>query len=113
MLGAEYGEPVVSGLSPTEEEFTTRERGVPVLALVQRVDREPAQEAFLRRVRGAWESGQLTADFNDASDVAFVVVRSLMAGARRARPTEPTRPPHGLCSWRAATPVRRCGRSHP
>src|SRR5690242_10053465 len=45
LLGAEYGEPVARGVSPTEEEFDeARDRGISVLALVQRVEREPAQE---------------------------------------------------------------------
>src|SRR3954447_22637786 len=59
LLGAEYGEPVARGVSPTEEEFNeARERGIPVLALLQRVEREPAQEEFVRRVRGGWEDGR-------------------------------------------------------
>jgi hypothetical protein len=43
LLGAEYGEPVALGVSPTEEEFNeARERGIPVLALVRRIERESA-----------------------------------------------------------------------
>src|SRR5258708_5956401 len=38
LLGAEYGEAGKRGVSPTEEEFNeARERGLPVLALVQDV----------------------------------------------------------------------------
>src|SRR5687768_18294927 len=48
LLGAKYGEPVARGVSPTEEEFNeARDRGIPVLVLVQRIDREPAQEEFV------------------------------------------------------------------
>src|SRR4051794_13530477 len=78
LLGDEYGEPVASGLSPTEEEFNEAvQRGVPVLALVQRGEREPAQDEFLRRVRGPWETGKLTSDFTDADDVGLAVVKAL------------------------------------
>jgi hypothetical protein len=80
LLGAEYGEPVGRGVSPTEEEFNeARERGIPVLALVQRGDREPEQEAFIRRVRGDWEQGLFAPEFTDVSDVGFAVVRALNA----------------------------------
>ena len=80
LLGAEYGEPVGRGVSPTEEEFNeARERGIPVLALVQRGDREPEQEAFIRRVRGDWEQGRFAPEFSDASDVGFAVARALNA----------------------------------
>jgi hypothetical protein len=78
LLGAEYGEPGTRGMSPTEEEFDeARERAIPVLALVQKVDREPAQEDFMRRVRGKWDTGRLTADFTGANDVGLAVVKAL------------------------------------
>jgi hypothetical protein len=80
LLGAEYGEPVARGVSPTEEEFNeARDRGIPVLVLVQRIAREPAQEEFVRRVRGGWEEGRFAPEFTDASDVGFVAVRALNA----------------------------------
>ncbi len=78
LLGAEYGEQSARGVSPTEEEFQeAQERGIPVLALVQDAEREPGQEDFLWRVRGDWERGRLTADFTDASDVGYAVVKAL------------------------------------
>jgi hypothetical protein len=78
LLGAEYGEPVARGVSPTEEEFNeARERGIPVQALVQRIEREPAQDEFVRRVRGGWEQGRFAPEFTDASDVGFAAVRAL------------------------------------
>jgi hypothetical protein len=84
VLGAEYGEAGDRGMSPTEEEFNeATEHGVPVLALVQDTTREPAQEDFLRRVRGNWEKGRLTADFTNASDVGFAVTKALNAWRRR------------------------------
>lgn len=80
LLGAEYGEPVARGVSPTEEEFNEAgERGIPVLALVQRLDREPAQEEFVDRVRGGWEQVLFAPEFTDASDVGFAAVRALNA----------------------------------
>lgn len=56
LLGAEHGEPGARGISPTEEEFIEAgDRGIPVLALVQNVEREPAQEALAGpRRMGAW-----------------------------------------------------------
>jgi hypothetical protein len=84
LLGGEYGEAGGRGMSPTEEEFSQAvETGVPVLALVQDTPREPAQDAFLRRVRGGWEQGRLTADFTDAADVGFAVTRALNAWRRQ------------------------------
>lgn len=84
IIGAEYGEPGDRGLSPTEEEFQHAvEQGIPVLAVVQDTAREPAQEEFLTRVRGAWEAGRLTGTFTDASDVAFAVTQALNDWRRR------------------------------
>ncbi len=84
LLGAEYGEVGHRGVSPTEEEFNeARERGIPVLALVQNTTREPAQEDFLWRVRGDWEKGRLTADFTNAADVGFAVSKALTAWRRQ------------------------------
>jgi hypothetical protein len=52
LLGAEYGEPAQSGVSPTEEEFEEALRsGLAILALVQEgVDRDPRQQEFVNRV---------------------------------------------------------------
>lgn len=89
LLGADYGESGTRGVSPTEEEFNeARERGIPVLALVQNVAREPAQEEFLSRLRGRWEEGKLTADFTDASDVGLAVVKALDGWRRRRSGTD-------------------------
>lgn len=61
LLGAQYGEAVERGVSPTEEELQEAVRhNIPVLALVQDVDREQAQDDFLWRVRGGWGKGRLT-----------------------------------------------------
>lgn len=78
ILGARYGDPAASGLSPTEEEFDeAKRRNRPILGLRQNIEMEPAQIQFARRVGGTWEDGRLYADFNDERDVAFKVVRAL------------------------------------
>ena len=84
LVGAEYGEPGARGISPTEEEFQqARERNIDVLALVQDgVDRVPAQQEFLGRVRGTWERGNLTANFTGPGDVTLAVVKTLNAWQR-------------------------------
>ena len=92
LVGAEYGEPGERGISPTEEEFQqARDRGVDVLALVQEgVDREPAQQAFLARVRGSWEQGNFTASFTGPGDVTLAVVKTLNAWQRGQAGGDPT-----------------------
>jgi hypothetical protein len=79
VLGAEYGEPGQSGLSPTEEEFEEAlHSGLPILALVQQgVDREPRQQEFVDRVRGTWEEGHFAPTFTNSADVVTAVVSAL------------------------------------
>ncbi len=79
LLGAEYGEPMESGLSPTEEEFEEADRsGRRILALVQEgVNREPRQQQFVDRVRGSWEDGHFAPAFIGSADVVTAVVRTL------------------------------------
>jgi hypothetical protein len=91
LVGAEYGEPGARGISPTEEEFQqARERNIDVLALVQDgVDREPAQQDFLGRVRGTWERGNLTANFTGPDDVTLAVVKTLNAWQRARAGNDP------------------------
>lgn len=80
LLGREYGEPVARGVSPTEEEFDhARANRIPVLALVQAGDREPAQDAFVARVRGGWETGAFAPEFTGPADIGFAVVKTLNA----------------------------------
>ena len=91
LVGAEYGEPGARGVSPTEEEFQqARVLGIDVLVLVQDgVDREPAQQEFLGRVRGAWEQGNFTPSFTGPGDVALAAVKTLNALAARPRRRRP------------------------
>ena len=84
ILGAEYGEAGPDGASPTEQEFrAASDNNVPVLVLEQKVDREPAQEEFVGRVRGSWSEGHLTGRFTDASDVSFEATKALTDWQRR------------------------------
>lgn len=78
LLGARYGEPGASGVSPTEEEFEEAKRGnKPIVILRQDVAMEPAQQEFLARAGGGWEEGSLWDRFTDERDVGMKVVRAL------------------------------------
>jgi uncharacterized protein DUF4062 len=86
LLGAEYGEPGQSGVSPTEEEFEEAlQSGLAILALVQEgVDREPRQQEFVNRVRGTWEEGHFAPGFTNTTDVVTAVVSALNGWRNRA-----------------------------
>jgi hypothetical protein len=92
LVGAEYGESGERGISPTEEEFQqARGLGIDVLVLVQDgIDREPAQQDFLARVRGTWEQGNFTANFTGPGDVALATVKTLNAWQRGRVGTDQT-----------------------
>jgi hypothetical protein len=92
ILGAEYGESAARGVSPTEEEFQEAVRhGVPVLAIVQEgVEREPAQQEFINRVRGTWEEGRFAPGFRDRDDVMRAAVKALNEWRQRG-PSEQLR----------------------
>ena len=79
ILGGDYGEPAARGVSATEEEFQEAVRhGVPVLAIVQEaVEREPAQQEFVNRVRGTWEEGRFAPGFRDRDGVVVATVKAL------------------------------------
>jgi hypothetical protein len=89
LLGAEYGDPGQSGVSPTEEEFEEAlQSGLPILALVQEgVDREPRQQEFVNRVRGTWEEGHFAPAFTNSTDVVTAVVSALNGWRNRAPDT--------------------------
>jgi hypothetical protein len=92
VLGAEYGEPAARGVSPTEEEFQEAVRhGIPVLAIVQDgVEREPAQQEFINRVRGTWEEGRFAPGFRDRDGVMKAAVKALNEWRQRG-PSEQLR----------------------
>ncbi len=78
LLGARYGEPGSSRISPTEEEFEeAKRRNKPIVILRQDVAMEPAQQEFLARAGGGWEEGSLWDRFTDERDVGMKVVRAL------------------------------------
>ena len=77
LLGARYGEPQTSGLSPTHEEYREAKDRCPVLAFSQTgVDPEPDQRRFLDEV-GAWAGGVLTGSFSSPEQLGEEVTRAL------------------------------------
>lgn len=84
LLGADYGERTERGVSATEDELNeAQERGIPVIALVQKLARSAEQEAFVSRVRGTWSDGHFAPGFDGAGDVGLVVVAALNAWRQR------------------------------
>lgn len=77
LLGSRYGDPQPSGLSATHEEYReARERGL-VLAFVQTgVEREQAQEIFIREVQ-QWATGHYTAQFATPAQLGDAVTQAL------------------------------------
>jgi hypothetical protein len=64
LLGARYGAPQGSSLSPTHEEYREARGKKPVLAFVQSdVEREPALQAFVDEV-STWEGGGYRESFD-------------------------------------------------
>jgi hypothetical protein len=77
VLGAKYGFVAQSGLSVTEEEFNeARQRGLPILAFVQKVEREPKQQEFFDRL-GRYEAGYFVAFFNEPNELQTKVTTAL------------------------------------
>ena len=84
LLGARYGEPGASGVSPTEEEFEeAKRRNKPIVILRQDIAMEPQQQEFLARAGGGWEEGSLWDRFTDERDVGMKVVRAHERSAAR------------------------------
>jgi hypothetical protein len=77
LLGARYGSPQASGLSPTHEEFREARDLRPVLVFVQKgIAREAKQEEFISEAR-SWSTGNYTADFTTPDDLRMVMTRAL------------------------------------
>jgi hypothetical protein len=77
LLGARYGAPQGSSLSPTHEEYREARGKKPVLAFVQSdVEREPAQHAFVDEV-STWEGGGYRESFDTLESLAAAVTRGL------------------------------------
>jgi hypothetical protein len=89
LLGGEYGERTERGVSATEDEFNEAvARSIPVIALVQNVERSSEQDAFVARVRGTWSDGRFAPEFTSAADVGFAVVSALNAWRQRGAGSE-------------------------
>lgn len=89
LLGAEYGERTERGVSATEDEFNEAvRRGIPVIALVQKVARSAEQDGFVTHVRGTWSDGRFAPEFANATDVGFAVVSALNAWRQRGASSE-------------------------
>ncbi len=77
LLGARYGAPQESGISPTHEEYREARGTKPVLAFVQRgVTREAEQERFVEEV-SAWEGGGYRESFDSPESLRAAVTRAL------------------------------------
>ena len=77
LLGPRYGARQESGLSATHEEYREARERSPVLVFVQEnVEREAAQDEFVREVQD-WTSGQYTARFSTPDDLRVAVTRGL------------------------------------
>jgi hypothetical protein len=89
LLGAEYGERTERGVSATEDEFNEAvARSIPVIALIQKLERSPEQDAFVARVRGTWSDGRFAPEFTGSADVGFAVVSALNAWRQRGASSE-------------------------
>jgi hypothetical protein len=77
LLGARYGSPQASGLSPTHEEYREARGTKPVLVFVQtRITAEPDQDKFIAEV-STWEGGGFRQTFDTPASLRRVVVRAL------------------------------------
>jgi hypothetical protein len=77
LLGARYGTPQRSGLSPTHEEYHEARGRKPVLVFVQTgVTREPGEEKLVEEVSG-WEGGQYREPFDSPTSLRAVVTGAL------------------------------------
>ncbi len=77
LLGARYGTPQRSGLSPTHEEYREARGTKPVLVFVQTdVTPEPGEATFIGEV-GAWEGGQYRDPFDTPESLRKAVIGAL------------------------------------
>ena len=77
LLGARYGTPQTSGLSPTHEEYHEARGRKPVLVFVQiGITREPDEEKLVEEANG-WEDGQYRQPFDSAASLRAAVTGAL------------------------------------
>jgi hypothetical protein len=66
-----------SGLAATDEEFNeARRRGLPILCFEQKGDKEPAQAAFLQRIKD-YETGYAIVFFDTPDELKMLVVQAI------------------------------------
>jgi hypothetical protein len=77
LLGARYGTPQRTGLSPTHEEYREARGQKPVLVFVEMgVGYEPDEQKFIEEVSG-WEGGQYREPFDSPASLRAGVTRAL------------------------------------
>ena len=77
LLGARYGTPQTSGLSPPHEEYREARGSKPVLVFVQTgVTPEPGEQAFIDEV-STWEGGQYREPFDTPESLRAAVTGAL------------------------------------
>src|SRR5579862_6090654 len=77
ILGARYGDPQASGLSPTHEEYReARDRGGVLVFIQEGVKREARQDEFVKEVQ-TWARGHFTATFSTPEDLRDAVTSAL------------------------------------
>lgn len=78
IFGTRYGYVAPSsGVAATEEEFNeARRRGLPILCFEQKGPKEPAQAAFLQRIKD-YETGYAIVSFDTADELKMLVVQAI------------------------------------
>jgi hypothetical protein len=77
LLGARYGTPQASGLSPTHEEYREARGAKPILVFAQTgITTEPGQDRFIEET-GTWEGGGYRQTFDTPSSLRSAVVRAI------------------------------------
>ena len=77
LLGARYGSPQATGLSPTHEEYREARGTKPVLVFAQTgVTPEPGQDRFIEET-GTWEGGGYRQAFDTPASLRSAVVRAI------------------------------------
>lgn len=83
LLGARYGEPQDSGLSPTHEEFReARDHGAVAVFIEQDIEPVPPQQEFIREAR-EWTTGHQTGSFKTPDELRSKVTRIVHKHALR------------------------------
>lgn len=77
LIGGRYGDPQLSGMAATHEEYIEARERKPVLVFVESgVEREPKQQAFLDEVQ-AWSTGHFRMSYVTPDDLKRALVRAV------------------------------------